>query len=210
MTCESLLIYIVTVFIASIIPGPSMLLALNHGIRYGVRISIMTALGNTAATLIQAILSIIGLSIVLIKINILFSVIKYAGAAYIIYIGIMTLLSSKDPLTEGEDEEPGHKKAAAIFRESFLVTLGNPKAIIFFTALFPQFISGNNESVFSSFILIALLLVIAFACMMIYIFFGQTIQKILTSRKRKIIFNRVVGFSFLGLGAGLMFGRVEK
>jgi threonine/homoserine/homoserine lactone efflux protein len=187
-----------------------MLLALNHGIRYGVRISIMTALGNTAATLIQAILSIIGLSIVLIKISILFSIIRYAGAAYIIYIGLMTLLSSKDSLTGGEDEEPGQKKAAAIFRESFLVTMGNPKAIIFFTALFPQFIGGINETALSLFTLIVLLLVIAFACMMIYIVFGRSIQKILTSRKRKLFFNRIVGFSFLGLGAGLMFGRVEK
>jgi threonine/homoserine/homoserine lactone efflux protein len=210
MTSESLLIYIATVFIASIIPGPSMLLALNHGIRYGVRISIITALGNTAATLIQAILSIIGLSIVLIKISMLFSVIKYAGAAYIIYIGIMTLLNSADPSEKAGDGKTGKEKASAIFRESFLVTMGNPKAIIFFTALFPQFISTNNETALSSFILIALLLLIAFTCMMIYIVFGQSIQKILTSRKRKIFFNRIVGFSFLGLGLGLMFGRVEK
>jgi homoserine/homoserine lactone efflux protein len=210
MSFEYLMIYITTVFVASIIPGPSMLLALNHGIKYGIKISVLTALGNVTATLIQAIITIIGLSIILVKISLLFNIIKYIGAAYIIYIGIRTIINSNDVLKISKDENVKKKKAFSLFNESFLVTIGNPKAVVFFTALFPQFINRNNETLFTSFILTALLLVIAFISMMIYIVFGQNIHRFLNNTKRKFFFNRIIGFPFLGLGIGLVFSKAEK
>lgn len=210
MSFEYLMIYITTVFVASIIPGPSMLLALNHGIKYGVKNGMITALGNVAATFLQAMITIIGLSIILIKINILFNIIRYLGASYLIYIGIMTILNSNNVLKLSQDEIFKKKNAYSLFRESFLVTIGNPKAIVFFTALFPQFINGDKETTFTLVILITLLLSIAFISMMIYIIFGQNINIFLRSKKRKIYFNRIVGLSFLGLGVGLLFSKVEK
>ena len=88
MNLKFILLYSFTVFIASIIPGPSMLLALNHGIKYGLKYTIFTALGNVTATFIQAVLSILGLSILLIQSEIIFYIIKYTGVAYLIFIGI--------------------------------------------------------------------------------------------------------------------------
>ena len=205
-----MLIYITTVFIASIIPGPSMLLALNHGIKYGIKPSVITALGNVAATLVQAILTIVGLSILLLKINIVFTVIKYAGAAYIIYIGISTILHADNDFGMSQNETAKKKNFIGIFNESFLVTIGNPKAIIFFTALFPQFINRSNETAYTSCILVVLLLMITFICMMAYVVFGQNISKILTSTKRKCMFNRVIGCSFFGIGIGLLFCKVDN
>jgi len=210
MNFEYLMIYITTVFVASIIPGPSMLLALNHGIKYGIRPGVMTALGNVTATLIQALVSVVGLSIILIKIGFLFNVIKYAGAAYIIYIGFKTITGSGNVFEIPDNKSVRKIKSSGLFNEAFLVTMGNPKAIVFFTALFPQFINRDKETVFTLFILITLLLIIAFICMMIYIVFGRNIHRVLINTKRIIFFNRVIGFSFIGLGIGLVFSKAEK
>jgi threonine/homoserine/homoserine lactone efflux protein len=170
----------------------------------------MTALGNVSATLIQALVSVVGLSIILIKIGFLFNIIKYAGAAYIIYIGFKIINGSDNAFEMPDNKSVRKVKSSGLFNEAFLVTMGNPKAIVFFTALFPQFIDREKETVFTLFVLITLLLIIAFSCMMIYIVFGQNIHKVLINKKRKVFFNRVTGFSFIGLGIGLVFSKAEK
>ena len=88
MSLEFILIYSATVFLASITPGPSMLLALNHGVRYGVRRTMATALGNVGATLIQAALSIAGLGTILLHSETAFDVIRWLGAGYLVMMGI--------------------------------------------------------------------------------------------------------------------------
>ena len=85
---EFFLIYAATVFVASIIPGPSMILALTHGVKYGPGKTMATALGNTCASMIQATISIAGLGAVLTASQPMFLTLKYAGAAYLIYLGL--------------------------------------------------------------------------------------------------------------------------
>ncbi len=81
MSFDFFLIYSVTVFVASIVPGPSMLLALTHGMKYGAKRTIVSALGNVSVTLLQAAISIAGLGAILLASEGLFNIIKWAGAA---------------------------------------------------------------------------------------------------------------------------------
>ena len=81
MSLNFILLYSLTVFIASIIPGPSMLLALTYGMRYGAKRTIASATGNLTVTLLQAAVSIAGLGAVLIASGTVFQLIKWAGAA---------------------------------------------------------------------------------------------------------------------------------
>ncbi len=94
MSLEFWLLYAVTVFLASISPGPSMLLALTHGMKYGTRRTIATAAGNVIASLLQAAVSIAGLGAILTLSEGVFSVIRWLGAGYLIYLGIVTWRSS--------------------------------------------------------------------------------------------------------------------
>jgi threonine/homoserine/homoserine lactone efflux protein len=92
------IIYVLTVFVASIIPGPSMILALTHGIMHGTKLSLYTAFGNSIASMIQASIAITGIGIILTTSTTLFMIIKYIGALYLIYLGIKlfkTFYSSK-------------------------------------------------------------------------------------------------------------------
>jgi threonine/homoserine/homoserine lactone efflux protein len=209
MSFKFILLYSFTVFIASIIPGPSMLLALNHGLKYGLKYTLFTALGNVTATLIQAILSILGLSFVLLQSEIIFYIIKYVGAAYLIFIGIKMFFSKNNYIDIDKNNSKKTHKFHSLFLESFALTIGNPKAIIFFTALFPQFINLKNNTIFQYFVILILLLVIAFLSMMIYGFLGDKITNLFNNLKIRKTFNRIIGGTFVGLGIGLAVSKTK-
>jgi len=203
-TLEFWSIYIITVFVASIIPGPSMLLALAHGIKHGTKISMITALGNTVASMIQATIAIAGLGIVLSTSTSVFMIIKYLGAAYLIYLGIKLF---KTPFTiEDTNIEKKEKPVLTkLFSEAFIVAAANPKALIFFTALFPQFIQENREGFVHYTLLVVILGVIAFLCMMIYSFGGYKVKGFFNTSSISKYIGKVIGTTFVSLGFGLAF-----
>jgi homoserine/homoserine lactone efflux protein len=203
VSTKFILIYCVTVFIASITPGPSMLLALNHGIRYGVRRTIASALGNNVATFAQALLTIAGLGTVLLHSQTTFSVIKLCGAAYLIFLGITMFFSHDTAMVKQSVYPVKSKTPIDLFAEGFVVTMANPKAILFFTALFPQFISRRQESAWEFFTIVSVLLATTFGCMMIYSLLGLKISGLLKYLKWRKAFNRVVGTTFVAMGIGL-------
>src|SRR5512136_2599749 len=98
MDASFLLVFLTTLFVATIIPGPSMLLALNHGISFGWRRSLSTAWGNVTATALQCLVSFLGLGMVLAKAAWLLSTIRWAGAAYLVYLGLRMLAGPVDQL----------------------------------------------------------------------------------------------------------------
>ncbi len=202
---EFFLLYISTVFVASIIPGPSMILALTHGVKYGPRKAMATALGNTCASMIQATISIAGLGAVLTASQPLFLTLKYAGAAYLIYLGLNIWFSrpmTLEPSNQGD--QTGNSSFARLFSQGFYVAAANPKAIVFFSALFPQFIDTLSPPLSQYLALVLPLSLIAFVCMMIYALGGAKITKVLTLPRAGNYFNKIIGASFISLGIGLV------
>ncbi len=199
-------IYSLTVFIASIIPGPSMLLALTHGLKYGAKISIATALGNTTASMIQATIAVTGLGIILTTSTTLFMIIKYIGALYLIYLGIKLF---KTPFHIDSNEKMLTNKISKkkLFTEAFIVAASNPKALVFFTALFPQFINEGQNNLIHYTLLVVVLGIIAFICMMFYSLSAYFIKDIFNKTSLGNYFGKVIGSLFVGLGASLAFVR---
>lgn len=204
MSFEFFLIYSFTVFVASIMPGPSMLLALTHGMKYGAKRTVASALGNLSITLIQAAISIAGLGAILLASEDLFNIIKWAGAAYLIYIGIRIWCSPEMIISEKTSGDlsrkvPLHK----MFLQSVFVTAGNPKAIVFFTAVFPQFIDTNVAYIPQFTMLMGTGGIIAFCCFMIYAIGGQKIVTIFSKATIGRYINKLTGGVFIGAGIGL-------
>lgn len=204
MSLDFLLLYLITVFVASIIPGPSMLLALTHGMRYGTKRTMASAMGNVTVTLGQATISIVGLGTILLASETTFNIIKLLGALYLIYIGI-TFLFSKEPLMSSTDALHVKKTVSLkkIYFEGAFVTAGNPKAIIFFSAVFPQFIDPNHAYISQSIILLVLLCIIAFICFMLYAFGGEKLVRFFANVKVGKWIQRVIGSTFVGAGITL-------
>ncbi len=177
MTTAFLPVFLATVFVASITPGPSMLLALDHGVRHGPRRALATALGNVAATALQCGVSLAGLGVLLSRSAVFFAALRYAGAGYLVWCGVRMMLAGA--------AEPGpapERAARGLFLQAFLVTLGNPKAIVFFTALFPQFIDRQLTPGRAAGMLGATLF-ITFVCMMTYAVAGGRIRALLARRR---------------------------
>ena len=204
MSIHFILLFSMTVFIASIIPGPSMLLALTHGMQYGVRRTAASALGNVLVTLVQASISIAGLGTVLLASHMVFLVIKWAGAAYLIHLGINILRTSDLWSFPGQPRERIEKKPLTkMFLQAVFVTAGNPKAILFFTAVYPQFIHPDETFFSQSSLLLGITAFIAFSCFMLYAFGGQKIVRFFSMAKCAKIMKNFVGASFIGAGIGL-------
>ena len=204
MSFHFILIYALTIFIASIIPGPSMLLALTHGMRYGVRRTVASAMGNLSVTLVQATISIAGLGAVLIASETVFLVIKYAGAGYLIYMGIGLLRAPAMRLPQsGDPSAAGNGSLKKMFLQAAVVTAGNPKAIVFFTAVFPQFIDPRTTYLIQFCLLMSIGALIAVGCFMLYAFAGQKIVRLFSRARWGRFINKAVGGAFILAALGL-------
>ena len=207
MSFNFILLFSMTVFIASIIPGPTMLLALTHGMHYGAKRAMASAMGNVAVTLVQASISIAGLGTILLTSETVFQLIKWAGAAYLIYMGISMLFSSKMALSaNGTDKSNTITNGISLrkmFMQASLVTAGNPKAIVFFTAIFPQFINPNLPFLSQFSILIGIISVLAFICFMLYAMCGQKLVSVFSKATLGKYIMRIIGGTFIGAGIGL-------
>lgn len=204
MSFNFILLFSMTVFVASIIPGPSMLLALTHGMQYGARRTIASAMGNVTVTLIQASISVAGLGTILMASATVFQFIKWAGAAYLIYMGMSILCTSKMLFAS---EELKHSRECISLRKMYLqaaiVTAGNPKAIVFFTAVFPQFIHPDSAYLSQSCVLLLLCALIAFICFMIYAVGGEKIVVLFSKASVGKYIQKIIGGTFIGAGVGL-------
>jgi len=204
MSFEFFIIYSVTVFVASIIPGPSMLLALTHGMKYGAKRTTVSALGNLSVTLLQAAISIAGLGAILLASEGLFNIIKWAGAVYLIYMGISIWRSSEMSVAENFNSNlPSKVSLRKMYLQAAFVTAGNPKAIVFFTAVFPQFIDPDLAYIPQCGMLMGTGGVIAFCCFMIYAIGGQNITRLFSKTIVGQYFNKIIGGTFIGAGIGL-------
>ena len=202
---NSILIYTLVVFVATIVPGPSMILALNHGIKHGVQKTMVTGLGNLTGNLILASVSMAGLGAIILASTPIFNIIRWLGAAYLIYIGLRSILS-KQTINTDDSQKPVSKKHG-LFATGFLVAISNPKGIVFFTALFPQFIHIEQTSVSQFIILLFILAVIAIGCFMLYAVSGSSLKNFFANNAIGKYFSKLVGVIFISFGLGLIFSR---
>lgn len=204
MSFEFWLVYAATIFVVSIVPGPSTLLALTHGIRYGFGRAMFSGLGNVVGTMLQAGVSIAGLGVLLTASAPLFLVVKYAGAAYLVWLGVSVWHAPAENLDIDttiirKARKPAHK----LFIDALMVTLGNPKAIVFFSALFPQFLGTEGVNALKCLVLLSTMAVIAFVVWMVYAFGGEKIAGVFRRFNVGRMVNKLLGGTFIGAGIGL-------
>lgn len=160
-------------------------------------------MGNVSVTIIQASISIAGLGTVLLASETVFNLIKWAGAFYLIYVGTLMIFSSETLLTHVKDDQNKGQSPLRMFLEAAMVTAGNPKAILFFTAIFPQFIDPKADFLNQYALLMVILNIVAFICFMIYALSGQKIVRLFAEADIGRVLKRIIGGTFIGTGIGL-------
>lgn len=201
MTLQSWLIYLLFVLAATATPGPAVLFIMTNAALHGRHKAVFCALGNITGLLFMGILSVTGLGALLSASEPAFNLIKYCGAAYLIYLGVKLCLQKGPGLNEIQDEIASTAvPSSKLFLQAFIVAVSNPKAIVFLTALFPQFINIDAPLPPQFLILIATLMILSFTFLMTYGILAHQAKTWLAAPRRVRCVSRVSGAVFMGFG----------
>ncbi|EFO30401.1 lysine exporter protein LysE/YggA [Roseibium sp. TrichSKD4] len=207
MNFESLILLFGAAFVVSLIPGPSTLIAFAHGARFGWGRSLYTALGNSSASAVQAIAATAGLGLVITTSATLFLIIKYVGAAYLIWMGIQMWRSAAELVETTGMNGVSEVSNRNLFSSGFTIAASNPKAIAFFTALFPQFLTAGNDGFLQLAMMVCVIALVAFSVAVLYGLAGAWLRSLELSKKIMKRIYRATGGLFVVSGIGLATAR---
>ncbi len=194
MNIEIWLVYLGTIMALMSTPGPSHILMLSNSIRNGFKKSIYTAFGDLSANFLQMVAASIGLVSILQESQQVFIYIKWGGVAYLVFLGLKLILSKNSELDLANSTERSSK---SLYWQGFVTSAVNPKAVVFFAALFPQFITVT-EPLLPQFIILSLTyLTIDGMYLCFYGKFAEFFAKKLSSSIGQY-FNQISGSLFLG------------
>jgi threonine/homoserine/homoserine lactone efflux protein len=203
-----LLAFVGISLLLAVTPGPDMAVVTKNALAHGRRGVLLTTTGIALALAIWVSATAVGLSAVLRASGELLFVLKLAGAAYLAYLGVRTLLESRrrpaDLLADAPPPAPAH----AIFRQGFLSAISNPKLGVFFVTFLPQFVAPGQALLPRLFELGLIFAVIGWTWMNVYGLFITRIREIITAPRVRQWMQRVTGVVLLGFGARLALERV--
>jgi len=192
MPLELWLAYVATSVVVLVIPGPTILLVLSYSISQGRSATLPLVAGVALGDSVAITLSLIGLGTLLVTSAFLFTVIKWLGGLYLIYLGIKLLRGAGKPLAL-ESDEVTVSSPRKLFGNAFIVTALNPKSIVFFIALLPQFISPSHPAGAQLWILGVTFVVLATIGAASYALFATSLRHLLASPRAQKTYGYVGG-----------------
>lgn len=201
-----LLLFIAAGWLLNLTPGPDVLYIVSHGLRSGVRAGMVAALGIVAGCFVHVFAAAAGLSALLATSATAFTVVKWLGAGYLLWMGLRLLLSRGSGLTLA-DASPVQDDLWAVWRRGFLTNVLNPKVALFFLAFVPQFIRPDAAHPALSFLLLGVL----FNINSLPINLGYAWLAAWASRRLHLLqramgwMDRAAGLLFIGFGLRLAF-----
>jgi threonine/homoserine/homoserine lactone efflux protein len=193
--------FISSALLLTLAPGPDIIYVAMRGLAQGWRAGLVAALGLITGIFVHITLAALGLSAILASSPLLFAVIKYAGAAYILYIGWK--IAGSGPLQL--DEESDHIKLGHIFRQTILMNILNPKVALFFLAFLPQFVDVQSNHATAQFVFFGVLFQVCALLVMgsVGIFAGSISSALKQNKAAGLYLNRFAGAIVMTLGAAI-------
>lgn len=203
LTLSSFLYFLLFCTTMTFSPGPMTLLLLSLGLKAGLRSSIPAQLGASLSYLISILVFAVGFS-ELIKGNLAITqAIQFVGVAYILYLAYKQWTSSGVALNQAGASEGSR----SLFGKGLLTGFSNPKTIIMFSAVFPQFAGAGEHSSMADIAILGLtFLLLQFASGCLYCYFGQRIKHLLENPARRVLLQRVTAVLLLGVAVMLARG----
>ncbi|MBM5457944.1 LysE family translocator [Pseudomonas sp. P66] len=206
MDAHSILAYAVVAAIAIASPGPATLMAINNSVAYGQRAAVWSSLGNACGLFCLSAAAMLGLGALLASSEWMFNVVKIAGAGYLFYLGAKQLFK-KSPMLASD--APGHEKAGRpsrqkLFKSAFLTAATNPKATMFFSALFPQFLDQSAALLPQFLLLTSIFMGLSLTSLSVYAALASRAKGVLTRPRFSLWVSRVVGSTFIFFGAAIL------
>ena len=205
MEMQNWLTFASIALVATITPGPAVLLVVAHSLQFGRKCALFTILGNISALFVLSLLSVLGQSVLIHYSEKGFVLLKSAGVLFLVYLGLRLLTSRDNSVTipAVSETSPRGRKKMQLYLQGLLVALSNPKAIGFTTALFPQFINNQHRLTGQFAILVVTFMALSFLCLFSYAMLGEQATGPFTGRGGKQAARRVMGFILIASGVGL-------
>jgi threonine/homoserine/homoserine lactone efflux protein len=196
MTLETFLAFCVLELVLCLTPGPAVIYVISTALGRGPRAGLAASLGIVAGNTLYFVLSALGVAAIILASNAVFTVLKWIGAAYLVYVGARMLFARREPIALRP------QPVARSFARGFAVQAANPKALAFFVALLPQFIDPTANVALQVLILGVASQLIEIAVLALYVWLTGRAQQIVGGRFGTIV-ERVAGGFLIAAGARL-------
>jgi threonine/homoserine/homoserine lactone efflux protein len=195
-------LFAVTEIVLSLTPGPAVLFVISSALRAGAPKASASILGILTANTLYFTLSASSLGALLISSDRVFFMVKWIGAAYLVYLGFRTLLVRSEAVP-AEEPVGARASAARLYRDGVVLQISNPKAIVFFSAILPQFIDAHR-AVLPQIVILGLTSVVCeFAVLSSYTLAAARASMLAQQPRYTKWTNRIAGGLLLGAGVGL-------
>jgi threonine/homoserine/homoserine lactone efflux protein len=191
--------FILVVFGLFLIPGPAVLLMITRSAHEGTKTGIITGLGIATGDFIHVLLAAVGFSAILMTSTAAFTIVKIAGAAYLLYMGIRAILAKASSIKMPDVVQESLLK---VYRHGILVEALNPKTALFFLALFPQFVNAESGTIVTQFLILGVIFVVltVIYTTILAVFTGRIGQLIKRGTGKNRWGQKVLGLLYIGLG----------
>ncbi|KAB7709018.1 LysE family translocator [Bacillus aerolatus] len=198
--------FVIMSFFLVILPGPDNVILTRNTLKEGSKGGLQTILGICLALLVHTFIAVVGLSAIIASSAYLFSIFKFVGAAYLIYLGIMAFLSVRKDKINMNTLNKDHKATNEnLFRQGFLTDLLNPKVAVFFLTFLPQFVEPNINSFFPLLMLGLIYVGLTFLYSLFFILLIDQISGFMQKHSTQKIIQGVSGAVLVGFGLKLAF-----
>jgi len=205
MSLELYLAYLATCIVIVIVPGPTVTLIVANGLKYGTRAGMLNIAGTQLGLAVCILIVLAGLASLVAAAGWLFDILRLLGAAYLIWLGWKLLRSSGDIAAPGSGQS-APKPRGGFFLQGFLVLMSNPKILVLFGALFPQFMDPNGGFVEQVLLLGVTAMAVAFVFDSGYAVLAGRAGAVLTRQRVKLV-SQASGLCLIGGGIWLALQR---
>lgn len=211
MMDSTIWLFVIAATVLLIMPGPAVFYIMARSIDQGKEAGLVSVLGVSLGGAVHVLAGAVGVSAILMTSATAFTIVKYLGAVYLVYLGCKTLFS-KSRENHLDSSKTNHKKLWKIFYESVIVEVMNPKTALFFLAFFPQFITPSAGSVPVQFLLLGtIFIILAFINDSLYAILAASIRKWIVGKKgHSKVVNKITGYLYIVLGIFSAFASPSK
>jgi threonine/homoserine/homoserine lactone efflux protein len=197
MTIESAIAFAIGMFFLALSPGPGLATIISRALASGPAAGFAVTGGLVLGDFVFMAIAMVGMSAMAAALGPLFALLKYAGAAYLIWLGIAMLRGSAKPVSVAPRAGQGMLKDISL---GLLVTMGNPKPILFYSALLPTFLDMSQIHMGDFLVLAGIVVIISYAVYGGYILLAERSRRLLSSRPAAKLFKRATGTLLVGSG----------
>ena len=201
----SIPLFIFACVLLIILPGPDTAIVTKNTVVAGRKGGMQTMLGSCVGLSFHTIAAVAGLSAIIVKSAVAFTILKYVGAAYLCYLGVRTLMNMRTKKAQVEEEVLVEAKGNSHFKQGFITNVTNPKVAVFFLTFLPQFLAPGADAFWSFLVMGIIYAVLTFTWFFFYVVLLDKIRNFMKRPSTQASIEVLTGVVLIGFGIKLAF-----